>query len=165
MVATVKEIKMPKKPIPVVGSLKLMYSMGKYMFKKPVTTQYPEDKGEIPERLRFRIFLVPEACVGCTLCSKICPNHSIKMEHWDLDRSGLENNVVQTARGDRKNLQNKRNIYPDVNFGTCTVCRQCEEICPTDAIYLTHQFENARTRNSFTYSPQELTMQEEDVIK
>ena len=87
------------------------------------------------------------------------------MEHWDLDRTGLENNVVQTARGDRKNLQNKRNIYPDVNFGTCTVCRQCEEICPTDAIYLTHEFESARTRNSFTYSPEELTMQEEDVIK
>jgi NADH-quinone oxidoreductase subunit I len=85
MVATVKEIKIPKKPVPVIGSLKSMVNMGKYMFTKPVTTQYPEDKGVIPERFRFRIFLVPEACVGCTLCSKICPNHSIKMEHAHQD--------------------------------------------------------------------------------
>ncbi len=165
MGATVKELKEPKKPVPIIGELQTMYRMGKYMFKKPVTTQYPEEKGKIPERFRYRIFLVPEACVGCSSCERICPNHSIKMEHWDFDRSNLENAVVQTAHGERKNLRNTRNIYPDVNFGTCTVCRQCEEICPTDAIYLTHEFECSRTRNSFTYSPEELTMQEEDVIK
>jgi NADH-quinone oxidoreductase subunit I len=64
---------------------------------------------------------------------------------------------------DRENPRNKRKIYPDVNFGTCTVCRNCEEICPTDAIYLTHVFETARTRNSFTYSPEELEKHEEEV--
>ncbi len=163
MVATVKEIKIPKKPIPIIGSLETMYSIGRFMFKKPITTQYPEEKGEIPERFRFRIFLSPESCIGCTLCEQICPNHSIKMEVWEVEKEqGL---VVETKRGARENMQNKRHIYPDVNFGTCTVCRNCEEICPTNAIYLTHQFEDARTRNSFTYSPQELTRQEDDVIK
>ncbi len=163
MVATIKEIKIPKKPIPIIGSLETMYNVGRFMFKKPITTQYPEEKGEIPERFRFRIFLSPESCIGCTLCEQICPNHSIKMEVWEVEKEqGL---VVETKRGARENLQNKRHIYPDVNFGTCTVCRNCEEICPTNAIYLTHQFEDARTRNSFTYSPQELARQEDDVIK
>ncbi len=36
---------------------------------------------------------------------------------------------------------------------------------PTDAIYLTHVFETARTRNSFTYSPEELALPEDEVIK
>ena len=167
MVATVKEVKIPKKPIPVIGSLQTMYNIGRFMFKKPVTVQYPEDKGEIPERFRFRIFLSPEACIGCTLCEQVCPNHSIKMEVWKIDEEAKPKGdvVIETARGARENLQNKRHIYPDVNFGTCTVCRNCEEICPTDAIYLTHQFEDARTRNSVTYSPKELTMQEDEVIK
>lgn len=165
MTANVKEIEIPKKPLPLIGEIQTMYHVGKFIFKKPVTVQYPEEKGDIPERFRYRIFLSPESCIGCTLCQQICPNHSIKMEVWDLSSQNTGAHAIKTARGVRENAQNKRHLYPDVNFGTCTVCRNCEEICPTNAIYLTHEFETARTRNSFTYSPQELTMQEKDVIK
>ena len=142
------EVKEPKKELPLIGTLKAMWIVGKHMFQKPVTTQYPEERKPMPDRFRFRIFLSLDDCVGCTLCEQVCPNLSIHM------------NKVE-----RENPRNKRKIYPDVNFGTCTVCRNCEEICPTDAIYLTHVFETSRTRNSFTYSPDELSLPEDEVIK
>ena len=142
------EVKEPRRPIPIVGSLKGMLIVGKHLFRKPVTVQYPEVRQELPKRFRFRIFLNLDECVGCTLCEQVCPNGSIHMQSVE-----------------RENPRNKRKIYPDVNFGTCTVCRNCEEICPTDAIYLTHVFETSRTRNSFTYSPEELAMNEDEVKK
>ena len=148
MVRLVIEVKEPRRSIPIIGSLSGMMLVMRHLFRKPVTVQYPEEKSKLPDRFRFRIFLKLADCVGCTLCEQVCPNGSITMQHVD-----------------RENPRNKRMIYPDVNFGTCTVCRNCEEICPTDAIYLTHVFETSRTRNSFTYSPEELAMQEDEVKK
>lgn len=142
------EVKEPGRKIPLVGSLEGIMTVFKHSLMKPVTVQYPEEKEYIPDRFRFRIFLKLDDCVGCTLCEQVCPNKSIKME---------------TVK--RENPRNKRMIYPDVNFGTCTVCRNCEEICPTDAIYLTHVFETSRTKNSFLYSPEELSKQEDEVVK
>jgi NADH-quinone oxidoreductase subunit I len=144
----VKEVEEPKKRVPIVGMIAGMATVGKHLLEKPVTVQYPEQKREMPERFRFRIFLKLDDCVGCTLCEQVCPNGSIKMQPVD-----------------RENPRNKRKIYPDVNFGTCTVCRNCQEICPTDAIYLTNVFETSRTRNSFTYSPEELALEEDKVKK
>ncbi len=142
------EVKEPKKEIPLIGTLKAMSIVFKHLFQKPITTQYPEQKRIIEDRFKFRIFLSLDDCVGCTLCEQVCPNKSIAMTSLN-----------------RANPRNKRKIYPDVNFGTCTICRNCEEICPTDAIYLTHVFETSRTRNSFTYSPEELSRPEDEVIK
>ena len=142
------EVKEPKKRIPLIGILSGMISVASHLFRKPVTVQYPEVRPYQPERFRFRISLKLDDCVGCTLCEQVCPNGSIKMEK-----------LV------RENPRNKRMLYPDVNFGTCTVCRNCEEICPTTAIYLTHEFETARTKNSFLYSPLELAMDEKEVKK
>ena len=142
------EVKEPKRKFPLIGIISGMISVASHGLRKPVTVQYPEQKPYIPERFRFRISLKLDDCVGCTLCEQVCPNGSIKMESLN-----------------RENPRNKRKIYPDVNFGTCTVCRNCEEICPTTAIYLTHEFETSRTKNSFLYSPTELTMNEEYVKK
>ncbi|MEM0155185.1 MAG: NADH-quinone oxidoreductase subunit NuoI [Thermoplasmataceae archaeon] len=142
------EVKEPKRRIPLIGTIRGLGTVGKYVFKKPVTVQYPEERQVLPDRFRFRIFLNLDECVGCTLCEQVCPNQSISMQ-----------------KVERENPRNKRKIYPDVNFGTCTVCRNCQEICPTEAIYLTKEFETSRTRNSFTYSPEELAMKENEVIK
>lgn len=142
------EVKEPKRGIPILGIIRGIFTVASHAFRKPVTVQYPEEKPYTPERFRYRISLKLDDCVGCTLCEQVCPNGSIKMESLE-----------------RENPRNKRKIYPGVNFGTCTVCRNCEEICPTTAIYLTHEFETARTRNSFSYTPTELTMDEREVKK
>jgi NADH-quinone oxidoreductase subunit I len=141
----IKEVKEPKR-IPIVGSVMGMFTVFKHLFQKPVTVQYPEVKGDIPDRFRFRVYLSTDDCVGCTLCEQVCPNLSITMMNLD-----------------KENQRNKRKIYPTVNFGTCTVCRNCEEICPTDAIYLKEVFETARTKNNFMYSPTDLEKGEDEV--
>lgn len=143
----VKEVEEPKH-IPFAGMIRGMGTVFKHAFEKPVTVQYPEEKGVIRDRFRFRINLSTDDCVGCTLCEQVCPNLTITMVHLDKD-----------------NPRNKRKIYPSVNFGTCTVCRNCEEICPTDAIYLTDEFETARTKNIFFYDPLELEKPEKEVKK
>ena len=141
----IKEVKEPKR-IPIVGSVMGMFTVFKHLFQKPVTVQYPEVKGDIPDRFRFRVYLSTDDCVGCTLCEQVCPNLSITMMNLD-----------------KENQRNKRKIYPTVNFGTCTVCRNCGEICPTDAIYLKEVFETSRTKNNFMYSPTDLEKGEDEV--
>ncbi|MFN0205977.1 MAG: NuoI/complex I 23 kDa subunit family protein, partial [Planctomycetota bacterium] len=52
----------------------------KYMFKKPVTVQYPEERMPIPERYRGIHYLEQEKCIYCFMCARACPVDCISME-------------------------------------------------------------------------------------
>ena len=54
----------------------------KYLFRKPVTIRYPEEKRKLPARSRGRHYLTKwedglERCVGCELCAIVCPSQAI----------------------------------------------------------------------------------------
>jgi len=121
-----------------------------YMFQKPVTVQYPEERPRISARHRGRHELERhdnglEKCVGCELCALACPSKAIFVE-------GAENPPdAPVSIGER---YAKTYI---VNMIRCIFCGFCVEACPTEALQLKKVFELADyTRESMIYSKETL---------
>lgn len=93
--------------------------------KKKVTLQYPDVKPVWPERFRGIHEFIPELCIVCYQCSRICPTSCISL-------SG--------TRGEDKKM--RIDTY-DINFEICILCDLCTEVCPTEAVLMTDQFELA----------------------
>lgn len=101
---------------------------GKYLFKRKVTVQYPEEK--TPQSARFRglhaLRRYPngeERCIACKLCEAVCPALAIT-----IDSEQREDGTRRTTR------------Y-DIDLSKCIFCGFCEESCPVDSIVETRIFE------------------------
>lgn len=125
----------------LIGGLALT---GKYLFKRPITLNYPEERPLIPPRWRGRIVLTSdpdgeERCVACYLCQAVCPVNCIDLQ--------------AETREDGRRVARKF----DINFARCIFCGYCEEACPTYAIQLTPDFEMATTvRSDLVYHKEDL---------
>lgn len=95
------------------------------MTKKKVTLQYPDVRINMPERYRGIHEFIPELCIVCNQCARICPTDCISL-------SG--------TRNEDKKL--RIDTY-DINFEICILCDLCVEVCPTEAIRMTPRFELA----------------------
>ena len=101
--------------------LKGMNVTGRYLFKRKVTIQYPEEK--TPQSPRFRglhaLRRYPngqERCIACKLCEAVCPALAITIES-DVADDGT-----------------RRTSRYDIDLFKCIYCGFCEEACPVDAI-------------------------------
>lgn len=101
---------------------------GRYLLKRPITVQYPEEK--TPQSPRFRglhaLRRYPngeERCIACKLCEAVCPAVAITIES------------VQRADGTR------RTTRYEIDLSKCIYCGFCEESCPVDSIVETRHFE------------------------
>jgi NADH-quinone oxidoreductase subunit I len=104
------------------------------MFKPKVTTRYPKDKREKPQRFHGRHVLnrYPdgmEKCIGCELCSGVCPARCIYVRGADNPPDS------PVSPGERFGF-----VY-EINMLRCIFCGLCVEACPTEAITMTHLFE------------------------
>jgi NADH-quinone oxidoreductase subunit I len=102
----------------------------RYLFRRKVTVQYPEEK--TPQSNRFRglhaLRRYPngeERCIACKLCEAVCPALAITIE------------AEERADGTR------RTTRYDIDLFKCIYCGFCEESCPVDSIVETRNFEYA----------------------
>ena len=101
---------------------------GRYLFKKKITVQYPEEK--TPQSQRFRglhaLRRYPngeERCIACKLCEAVCPA------------------VAITIKSEEREDGSRRTTRYDIDLSQCIYCGFCEESCPVDAIVETRIFE------------------------
>ena len=102
---------------------------GKYLPKKSVTLQYPDERWTMPERSRGVVVLLsdPETgklnCTACLICMKQCPVNAMFITQ-EKDEAG------KRFPGEFK-----------IDNTICCFCGICEEVCNFDAIKLTGKYE------------------------
>ncbi|MDQ6996026.1 MAG: NADH-quinone oxidoreductase subunit NuoI [Mariprofundus sp.] len=113
---------------------------GRYLFKKKITVEYPEEKTWLSPRFRglhaLRLYESgEERCIACKLCEVVCPALAITIESEERDDGS------------------RRTTRYDIDMTKCIYCGFCQEACPVDAIVETQEFEYAtETRGELYYT-------------
>lgn len=113
---------------------------GKYLFKKKITVEYPEERTPLSPRFRGlhalrRYDSGEERCIACKLCEVICPALAIIIESEEREDA------------------TRRTTRYDIDITKCIFCGLCQEACPVDAIVETQEFEYAsETRAELYYT-------------
>jgi len=93
-------------------------------FRRPITTQYPEERLTTSKRIRgVRLVWDKERCTGCATCAKSC----------------LQGNIfIQTSRG-----ENNDYIVDafSLDSARCIFCGLCVESCPYEALFLSREYD------------------------
>lgn len=99
----------------------------KHLFRKKVTTQYPEKKLETSRRIRGQQFVWrSDLCTACATCAKSCPHGIIR--------------ITTSKNGENKYAVDRI----EFDIGRCMFCGLCVEACPYSALYMGRGYEQAR---------------------
>jgi len=122
----------------------------RYLFKGPVTIEYPEVRRRPSPRFRGRHYLRlwpdgTERCIACRLCEIVCPSQAI---------------YVKPAPNPKDKPISKSHRYAaefQINMLRCIFVGDCEEVCPVDCIVLSDEYElSGYTREEMIYTKEKL---------
>lgn len=124
----------------LIELFKGLFLTAKYLFKKKVTVQFPEEKTPLSPRFRGLLALRrypngEERCIACKLCEAVCPALAITIE------------------AEPREDGSRRTTKYEIDMFKCINCGFCEESCPVDSIVVTpihHYHINERGRNIMT---------------
>ena len=128
-----------------------------HLFKKKVTRQYPSTRYQLPERVRNRLYVNMDDCIGCDQCARARPVDCIKIETAKMMPG---ENLGTTSDGRKKALWVTGFT---IDIAKCCYCSLCVWPCPTECIYMTDVYEFSETeRNNLIYdyvtiTPEEIT--------
>lgn len=130
----------------------------RHLFRPRMTLRYPEQKLDLEgpgyqydakkgvglPGFKGRHILYFEKCTGCQLCAIACDGVAVAI---DMQK-------VQKGK-----VQNKKDIWPAVDYGRCVFCGLCVDACPFDALFMTNEYElSAYDRMSLKYTPDMLAI-------
>jgi NAD(P)H-quinone oxidoreductase subunit I len=124
------------------GIAKGMALTFKHLFRKPITTQYPEERLDVSRRTRgSQLIWNRDTCIACSACARACPVGCID---------------IVTSRGDDNKL---RVDDISIDFGQCIFCGLCVEACPIgDVLYMSYNWEYAE------YQRQKLVLSNDELL-
>ena len=113
-----------------IGIAKGMALTLEHLLRKPITTQYPEERLTVSRRIRGNeLVWDKEQCTGCATCAKSCPQGAIQI-------------ITSVNTEENKYVAEKF----EVDTGYCIFCGLCVESCPYEALYMGYAFERAKYR-------------------
>lgn len=107
----------------------------KHLFVPAVTIQYPEVRVKLPERVRNRLYVNMDDCIGCDQCARACPVSCIEIE---TVKAVPGEDLGTTSNGKKKALWVTKF---DIDIAKCCYCQLCVFPCPTECIYMTDVYE------------------------
>ena len=122
----------------MIAGIKGLATTLRWLFKKPVTAQYPDQHMPVQERyMGFPALLWDETadepfCTGCMVCIRECPTQCMSAQMMDnpkfADGSSHRRKIIETF---------------EINLNRCILCGICVDVCAFDAIEMSHEHELA----------------------